>query len=56
MGSNSSNSSIYIKMPGYPFISKCPACNNDEECTWHHACDYGLQTIDDEVKIWLWQA
>lgn len=51
MGSNSFNSSIYSKIPGYPFNSKCPACNNDEECTWHHACDYGLQTIDDEVKI-----
>ena len=51
MGSNSSNSSIYSKMPGYPFITKCPACTNDEECTWHHASDYGLQTIDDEGNI-----
>lgn len=54
MGSSDSspnNNDIYSKMPGYPFISKCPACENNENITWCHACDKGLETIDDEGNI-----
>ena len=55
MGSSESNpknyNDIYSKMPGYPFISKCPACENNENITWCHACDQGLETIDEEGNI-----
>jgi len=51
MGSIESNSSVYSKMPGFPFISKCPACENPDNITWCHACDDGLETIDDEGNI-----
>lgn len=55
MGSSESNpknyNDIYSKMPGYPFISKCPACENNENITWCHASDQGLETIDDEGNI-----
>jgi hypothetical protein len=54
MGSNTSSenhSDAYYKLPGYPFVSKCPACENNENITWHHACDSGLEKIDDEGNI-----
>ena len=42
---------VYSKMPGYPFITKCPACENNENITWCHTCDEGLETIDEEGYI-----
>lgn len=51
MGSIESNSSVYSKMPGFPFISKCPACENSDYITWSHSYDNGLETIDDEGNI-----
>ena len=48
---NNELSSIYAKMPGYPFISECPACENYETIPWCHESDQGLETIDDEGNI-----
>ena len=42
---------VYSKMTGYPFITKCPACENNENITWCHTCDKGLETIDEEGYI-----
>ena len=42
---------IYRRMPGWPFITKCPACDNSEKCKWVHASDNGLQTIDKDGDI-----
>ena len=42
MGSDSSSDShsdAYSKLPGYPFVAKCPACDNNDNITWCHACD-----------------
>ena len=49
MGSSESND--YSKMAGYPFITKCFSCENNENIIWCHACDEGLETIDDEGNI-----
>ena len=42
----SSDDKIYRSMPGWPFITACPSCDNKEKCKWVHASDDGLQTID----------
>jgi hypothetical protein len=47
----SADNLIYSRMPGWPFITKCPCCDNNEDCKWHHASDSGLQTIDREGYI-----
>ena len=51
MGSTDSNSNNYSNMPGYPFITKCPACENNDNITWCHASDEGLETIDDIILL-----
>jgi len=54
MGSDSSSDShsdAYSKLPGYPFITKCPACENNDNITWCHARDKGHEKIDDEGNI-----
>lgn len=44
--SESADNLIYSRMPGRPFITKCPCFDNNEDCKFHHASDSGLQTID----------
>ena len=41
-GSNDSyDNEIYSRMPGWPFITKCPCCDNNKDCKWNHASDSG---------------
>ena len=51
MGSSQSDSEIYAGMVGYPFITKCPACKNNDDIQWVHSSDDGLETIDNEGNI-----